>query len=496
MKRQAAKRKARESHGDTTVSNPPPSDLKSAPKTPKGRKRKQELIAAATRALNRIGYRELSVADIAEEAGAPISLFYRYFRNKTEIVVEALNEIVAQHKARMPAGASSFFEFQVAAHRNLIRLFTEAPGLLGCYYSFDYGESAFASLFHDQTLNFNRMHAERAIASAEGLRGLSADALTPLAHALTAMTDNFAFRYSTGRDETAALEKAARADVAMLLAQLRLRAFTLGDQGVSQPLLPPIGAAQAGAQRPEIPSVGLANVSAHKRLPKRADSTASYGALKSAALRLMNRLSYDEMRLRDIEDEGGVTRGGIYHYFGEKRDLVMLLLRERIEAMQAQLERVATRPPATAFEDLEAMIGVFMEEYHANPGIVRIFYRVEQNDAEAADLLAAYRRVWARAFADLASFHLKASPAWRNVLILVGYAILAMIERFSYDLHVLPFTEISSRVPPNLQARFLAEIWMRALFLSAPEGSDSVGAPLLPVPRVGTASAGIVKSEV
>lgn len=444
------------------------------PKTEKGKRRKQELIDATVLVLNRVGYRDLTVADITEAANAPVGLFYRYFRNKTDIVLEALKLVVSDYKGVMSAEGSSLYNYQIAAHRTLIQLFTQSPGLLGCYYSFDYGDRAFSDFFHDQTLEFNQMHAQRALMTAMHASTADTETMLPLAHALTAMTDNFVFRYCTGRDETAALERAARVDIATLLAQVRVRAFSLSDQEIGLSRLPPVGAPPAAGRRPRAVSVA-ARPSPNKRLPKRVDSAASYASVTAAALRLMNRLSYDEMRIRDIEEEGGITRGGIYHYFGEKRELVMLLLRERLAAIQARLESTAVRPRASAFCDISAVIGVFLDEYRTNPGILRLLYRIEQDDAEATDLLAIYRRAWARTIGDLLGFHLGSEPHWRNTLILLGYCVLAMIERISYDLHVLPFVELSKRLSPEDQANFLAAIWMRALFLSDPEEVRRLG---------------------
>lgn len=437
---------------------------KPAPLTPKGRKRRQQLLDATARALNRFGYRDLSIANIADEAGAPISLFYRYFTDKTEAVLAALDEIVGRHKSRMPASGSSLFDFQIASHRNLIQLFTESPGVLDCYYALDAGETPFTKFFQDQTRSYDRMHAERAIVALDAPKPPQPEAILPLAHAVTAMADNFLFRYCTGRDETAALERAARVDVSTFLAQLRVRMLTMSDVGVTASSLPRQVAAATGP-RPEIQPVETPGVP-HKRQPKRSDSTASFDLLKSTALRLLNLLSYDELRIRDIEEEGAVTRGGIYHYFGEKRELVATLLREQLETMHARLMESSARPAASRFEDLRTAIAAFLEEYRANPGVLRALYRLEQDDIEITDMFGAFRRVWARALADLVGFHLGAQPSARAALILIGYAMLAMIERFSYDLGALPSG--ASPAPGHEQAELLAAIWLRALFLEQP----------------------------
>lgn len=442
-------------------------DLPQIPKTDKGRRRRQQFIDAAAQALTRRGYRELSIADIAAEANAPIGLFYRYFRTKQDVVLAALQDLVERYRDTMPSADRPFFEQQTTAHRNLMRIYAEAPGLLGCYFSVEYGEFAFADFFHDQTLRFDLEHAQRALNTLKP-KGLRANDLLPLAHVLTAMTDNFVFRYSTGRDETPALERAARVDVAVVLAQLRTRAFLLSDKVTGMSSVLPSVASKGDARPPLVlhPQSERASLGARtKRLPKRADSTASFRSMKEAALRLLNRLSYDEMRISDIEVEGGLTRGAIYHYFGEKREMVLALLRERLTDMHSQLQAAAAQPGPSPFEDLRNAFAVFVAEYSANPGVLRSAYQLEEYDAEAADLISEHRRAWARHLGSLVAMHLGTDAKLRNVLIIVGYAMLAMVERACFDIYVFPFKEFQSRLPDRDLAEFLAAVWMRALFV-------------------------------
>lgn len=451
----------------TLARNEPLPDI---PKTPKGRRRRQEFIDAAARALRRRGYRELSIADIAAEANAPIGLFYRYFRAKHDVVLAALQDLVERYRETIPSADRTFFEQQTTAHRNVMRLYADAPGLLGCYFSFEYGELTFADFFQDQTLRFDLEHAQRAL-NALNPKGLRANDLLILAHALTAMTDNFVFRYSTGRDETPALERAARIDVAVLLAQLRTRAFLLSDDSSAVASVLPSVATKAKTRPPLLlqpQSERAFSAARGKRLPKRADSTASFRTMKEAALRLLNRLSFDEMRISDIEVEGGLTRGAIYHYFGEKRELVLALLRERLTDMHGRLQNAAAQPGSHPFEDLRNAFAVFTGEYSANPGVLRSAYQLEEYDAEAADLIGEHRRAWARHLASLVAMHLEADTKARNTLIIVGYAMLAMVERACYDIYVFPFKEFQSRLRDRDLAEFLAAIWMRALFRRDP----------------------------
>ncbi len=438
------------------------------PKTAKGRRRKEAFLSATARALNRHGYRDLNIADIAEEANAPVGLFYRYFPGKAEAVLEALDEIVDKFRKTLPSGDRTFFEHQEAAHRNLIRLYSEAPGLLGCYFSFDYTEVAFARFFHDQTLRFDLEHAQRALRELRHPK-LAPKDLIVLAHALTAMTDNFGFRFCTGRDETAALEKAARIDVATLLAQIRTRAFVLSDNGAGSMfagLISRRGEGPSVELRASSEIVGIDSVS--KRVPKRADSTASFLAMKAAALRLLNRLSYDEMRISDIEAEGNLTRGAIYHYFGEKRELVLALLRDRLSDLHTRLQNSASAPASHPFDALRKVLEPFILEYSANPGILRAIYQLEESEPGAADFVGGYRRLWARHLGAVVSAQIGASPKLRSALTIVGYAMLAMVERVCYDLYVFPFDEFRSRVADDQVTDILASIWSRALFAENP----------------------------
>lgn len=451
----------------------------SLPKTAKGERRRSQLIAAVGAALNRRGFRDLGVTDIVAQAGAPVGLFYRYFRSKTEIVVAALEALVEGFRATLPSseGEGPFFERLCISHQRLFCLFAEQPGLLGCYYSVDYGEPAFSSLLHNHTLRFDKdsiLHALRAAHDPH----VDPDELIPLAHALTSMIDNFAFRYSTGRDETSRLEKAAKIDLARLTALLRYRGLLLGNPPAEDALA--AFSAHRSRSKPGSPyheplEPPLAPVVRPRRSPKRSDSTYTFALLKSVGLQLLNRFSYDDMRISDIEYESNTTRGSIYHYFGEKRDLVLQLLAERLEAIQ--LEMTLCQQHYTAdralrsdlFAELSAVIGVFVREYHQNPGILRAVYQLEERERDIAELILAYRRHWAASLVAMLCRFLVSPVQRHHQLEIIAYAMLAMIERFCYDIYVTPVGELSGRFAKPMDAiNLLATVWFRILALRNP----------------------------
>lgn len=450
------------------------------PKTAKGLRRKQELIAATARALNSHGFRELSAADIVAEAQAPVGLFYRYFRNKTEAVLAALDQLVTDFRteAQIPGPAGDLFGGILTSHRSVLRLLSERRGLLSCYYSYDYGQPAFVRFFQEQTARFDRDIAAAAIQEAGCSSVVPAD-LAVLAHALTAMIDNFALRYGTGRDETPTLERAANIDVAWLTAMLRYRGLVCADPP-GEASLPTFhinpAAGSASYRRVELqePRLAAAREPHSRRSPKRSDSARTYSSLKRTALDLLNRLPYDDMRIADIEHTGRTTRGSIYHYFGEKRDLVLELLRERLAAVHLELCSVQARLEdqgmnVDVFEHLEALAWVFVQEFASNPGILRTVYQLEGRDADIGTLFRSYRRCWVDALVAVLARHTVRPADHRAVLDLIGYAMLAMVDRFAYDIYVAPFPRVADVFHrPDGVSAFIATAWYRMLFLANP----------------------------
>ena len=76
-------------------------------------------MTAAAKVVDELGYAELSVNRIATEAGAPVGLYYRYFRNKTDAVLAAIETYLEEYSVQVGTldESTSFFESQVAGFR-------------------------------------------------------------------------------------------------------------------------------------------------------------------------------------------------------------------------------------------------------------------------------------------------------------------------------------------------------------------------------------------
>ena len=63
-----------------------------------------------------------------------------------------------------------------------------------------------------------------------------------------------------------------------------------------------------------------------RRTKEQAEQTRQH--LMETALNVFNQVGYEEARLGDIADEAGVTRGAIYHHFGNKAGLLTALIED------------------------------------------------------------------------------------------------------------------------------------------------------------------------
>ncbi len=71
-----------------------------------------------------------------------------------------------------------------------------------------------------------------------------------------------------------------------------------------------------------------------------------------AALQLFGTQGYEETSLQDIIDKAGVSKGGFYHHFRSKADLVEHMAESVMEMALATVEEVVDRPDLTAIEKL------------------------------------------------------------------------------------------------------------------------------------------------
>lgn len=116
----------------------------------KGERTRLRLKAAAARLLGQVGYRDLRVSDIHEEADVSNALFYVYFKNKEEISQEVLDGFLAFLEGFPDGNRPPASRFGSIRHGNLryAQMFAANAGLMRCVFQFADEFPAFAAKWH------------------------------------------------------------------------------------------------------------------------------------------------------------------------------------------------------------------------------------------------------------------------------------------------------------------------------------------------------------
>ena len=69
--------------------------------------RRQQLLDAAIRVMQRTGYHQMSMQALAEEAGVSVGLAYRYFGGKEDVLLAAIVDILDALRAELPSAADA-----------------------------------------------------------------------------------------------------------------------------------------------------------------------------------------------------------------------------------------------------------------------------------------------------------------------------------------------------------------------------------------------------
>lgn len=100
-------------------------------------------------------------------------------------------------------------------------------------------------------------------------------------------------------------------------------------------------------------------------------------AILDVAERLIRTRGYDQMSIQDVQDELGVSRGAIYHYFDSKAALLEAVVERIGSGIEAVIGRIASDPQLSAVDKLRA-----------------VFATAGAWKAERRDLMLALLRSW------------------------------------------------------------------------------------------------------
>src|SRR5690606_39421459 len=95
---------------------------------------------------------------------------------------------------------------------------------------------------------------------------------------------------------------------------------------------------------------------------QRAKAETARAEILAAAARMMRRVGYSEMSLRDLAAEVNMKAGSLYYHFASKDDLAAEVMRIGVEAIEAEVRRgLAEEADRSAAERLSIAIRIHLE---------------------------------------------------------------------------------------------------------------------------------------
>ncbi|MBW8804636.1 MAG: TetR/AcrR family transcriptional regulator [Catenulisporales bacterium] len=166
------------------------------PRSARGIRTRNALIAAARVVFERDGYLDARLADISAEAGVASGSFYTYFEGKEEIfqaVAEQVTEEMVHPHLRARTGVTDPRELIDLANREYLRAYRENAKLMGLFEQVAQVDEDFRKVRIERANAFVRRNAKM-IRDLQD-RGLADTELDPLltAHALSGMVSRMAY---------------------------------------------------------------------------------------------------------------------------------------------------------------------------------------------------------------------------------------------------------------------------------------------------------------
>lgn len=186
---------------NSSIILPPPDPERARVKdlTPRARRSRDKLKAAAVMLINRAGYPGLRVQDITQEAGVANGLFYRYFRDLNEIVAENTSDLFDRvvHSFDRVDPQADAFRWMVDVHRIVLDIFAANPGILACLFGKSGDDETFAAIWARNAHAWNLQVADQLVSR----KVMSRPRAESLSFVLGAVTEGMIYQALVRRTE-------------------------------------------------------------------------------------------------------------------------------------------------------------------------------------------------------------------------------------------------------------------------------------------------------
>lgn len=167
--------------------------------TPKGLRSRENLKKAALDALNTLGYTKLRVQDITNSAEVADGLFYRYFSDLHEIMLELAEDLflgLLEDTSKIPRDVAPY-QWLYDVHRVALLRFSNNPGVLACLFGLAGHSNEFGTIWKLNARKWNLLVAD----FIEDVADFSSDKARRMAYVLGAMTEGVIYQYLVRRSD-------------------------------------------------------------------------------------------------------------------------------------------------------------------------------------------------------------------------------------------------------------------------------------------------------
>lgn len=195
---------------------------------------------------------------------------------------------------------------------------------------------------------------------------------------------------------------------------------------------------------------------------------------KRAAQRLLERMSYREMRLSDIVDAAGYNIATFYYYFKDKQSIVREVISDLFphDALVAEY-----RAHQIALGDLHAVILATtrsqIRAFAQHPGLMRSIAQFADDEPELAEIVHRRDALWTELIAD--DIHTRFASRGVSRPFAHAFAVMlnGAVKTFLTEIYVQKNAALNAHFRSEEDvADFIAAFWWRATFLENPKPSQ------------------------
>ncbi|PCI52746.1 MAG: hypothetical protein COB36_14460 [Alphaproteobacteria bacterium] len=191
--------------------------------------------------------------------------------------------------------------------------------------------------------------------------------------------------------------------------------------------------------------------------------------IKIATAKLLNEMSYNELRIVDICKEAKIAPGTFYIYFENKTIVVVQVLSEFLDMYFEKIYQIRSND---AYESIYFANKIFLENTRANPGIVRCLFGMRTEHPEFSRVLCeANTKLYKKISRNVSSRDTGISYEMAYIAVhAMGSMMDEVVSRIAFDdtRHLNEVLEVLV-MDDEAYCEYLSRIWYHTLYGKLPD---------------------------